>query len=197
MRRRPGCSTSEVLKTPPDCSRKSRSCCREIPRARCTSNAPNPTSPARPLRTGPVLYPCPRNSGLPPGFDKEPKSMQGKQSPQLSHAELLQLKRWNTPSVYNGWEAITKHDRRTHWNLEETRDFMPQMGPMVGCALTLVIEPSNPQHPQKNPAGWMELSGMWRKCAMPASSCGQTRISCCPRRGPGSTVGSGPVHGRE
>jgi 4-hydroxy-4-methyl-2-oxoglutarate aldolase len=22
----------------------------------------------------------------------------------LSHAELLQLKRWNTPTVYNGWE---------------------------------------------------------------------------------------------
>jgi hypothetical protein len=34
--------------------------------------------------------------------------MKGKQTPRLSHAELLQLKRWNTPSVYNGWEAITK-----------------------------------------------------------------------------------------
>jgi hypothetical protein len=79
--------------------------------------------------------------------------MKEKNNPLLSHAELLQLKRWNTPSVYNGWEAITKHDRRTHWNLEETRDFMPQMGPMVGYAVTVVIEPSNPDHPKLKPAG--------------------------------------------
>jgi len=82
--------------------------------------------------------------------------MNGKQSPRLSHSELLQLGRWNTPSVYNGWEAITKHDRRTHWNLEETRDFMPQMGPMVGYAVTVVVEPGNPEHPKNNPAGWSE-----------------------------------------
>ena len=29
----------------------------------------------------------------------------------LAHADLLQLKRWNTPTIYNGWEQITKHDR--------------------------------------------------------------------------------------
>ena len=82
--------------------------------------------------------------------------MKEKQPPRLSHSELLQLGRWNTPSVYNGWEAITKQDRRTHWNLEETRDFMLQMGPMVGYALTVVIEPGNPEHPKNNPAGWSE-----------------------------------------
>ena len=27
---------------------------------------------------------------------------------QLTHAQLLELKRWNTPSVYNGWEQVTK-----------------------------------------------------------------------------------------
>lgn len=36
-------------------------------------------------------------------------------------------------------------------NLEETRDFMPQMGPMVGYAVTVVIEPSNPAHRTANP----------------------------------------------
>ena len=25
----------------------------------------------------------------------------------LSHAEMLELKRWNTPTIYNGWEQIT------------------------------------------------------------------------------------------
>ena len=65
----------------------------------------------------------------------------------LSHGDLLQLKRWNTPTVYNGWEQITKRDRtRDAINLEETRDFMPQMGPLVGYAVTVVIEPSNLRH---------------------------------------------------
>lgn len=69
----------------------------------------------------------------------------------LSYADLLKLKRWNTPTIYNGWEAITKHDRRTHFNQEETRDYMPQMGPMIGYAVTVVIEPGNPAHQQNNP----------------------------------------------
>jgi len=78
-------------------------------------------------------------------------------NPGLPHGDLLQLKRWNTPTIYNGWEQITKHDRtKTAINLEETRDFMPQMGPMVGSAVTLVIEPGNPEHPQTNPKAWNE-----------------------------------------
>jgi 4-hydroxy-4-methyl-2-oxoglutarate aldolase len=65
----------------------------------------------------------------------------------LSHADLLRLKRWNTPTIYNGWEQITRHDiAAAGFNPEETRDFMPQMGPMVGYAVTLVVEPSNPGH---------------------------------------------------
>ena len=65
----------------------------------------------------------------------------------LSHAELLQLKRWNTPTIYNGWEQITNCNIAADaFNLEPTTDFMPQMGPMVGYAVTMVIEPSNPVH---------------------------------------------------
>jgi len=75
----------------------------------------------------------------------------------LSHGDLLQLKRWNTPTIYNGWEQITRHDRTQHAiNLEETRDFMPQMGPMVGYAVTLVVEIGNPRHPPANPKAWSE-----------------------------------------
>ena len=29
----------------------------------------------------------------------------------LTYGELLELKRWNTPTIYNGWEAITDHGR--------------------------------------------------------------------------------------
>lgn len=74
----------------------------------------------------------------------------------LPHSELLKLKRWNTPTIYNGWEQITAHDRtKGHFNLEETRDFMPQMGPMVGYAVTVICEPSNPKH-KENKNAWSE-----------------------------------------
>ncbi len=76
---------------------------------------------------------------------------------QLTHGDLLELRRWNTPTVYNGWEQITKHDAgRDGFNLEETVDFMPQMGAMVGYAVTVVCQPGNPAHRKNNPDGWNE-----------------------------------------
>ncbi|CAN5814465.1 RraA family protein [soil metagenome] len=75
----------------------------------------------------------------------------------LTHSDLIQLKRWNTPTIYNGWEQITQHDASAEgFNLEETRDFMPQMGPMVGYAVTVVIEPSNKTHRETAPNAWSE-----------------------------------------
>ena len=73
----------------------------------------------------------------------------------LSNADLLELKRWNTPTIYNGWEQITTHDAsKEGFNLEEVRDFMPQMGPLVGRAVTVVCEPSNQNHRASNPTVW-------------------------------------------
>ncbi len=76
--------------------------------------------------------------------------------PRLSHAEILELKRWNTPTIYNGWEQITSgHDPSSEgFNLEECQDFMPHMGPMVGYAVTCVIEPSNPNHKRSGTGVW-------------------------------------------
>lgn len=75
----------------------------------------------------------------------------------LPYSDLLQLKRWNTPTIYNGWEQITQHNpARDAFNLEETHDFMPEMGPMVGYAVTCVIQPGNPDHPKNNPNAWSE-----------------------------------------
>ena len=75
----------------------------------------------------------------------------------LTHADLLQLKRWNTPTIYNGWEQVTRRNSGGDaFNLEETRDFMPQMGPMIGYAITVVIEPGNPRHCPANANGWQE-----------------------------------------
>ena len=79
------------------------------------------------------------------------------QMPSLTHTDLLQLKRWNTPTIYNGWEQITQlNSADAAFNVEETRDFMPQMGPMVGYAVTVVIEPSNAAHRAANPNAWNE-----------------------------------------
>lgn len=78
------------------------------------------------------------------------------QNRSLTHADLLMLKRWSVPTIYNGWEQVTKREiARGCFNLEEVKDFMPQMGTMVGYAVTVVIEPSNPQHKKRTDA-WTE-----------------------------------------
>ena len=70
----------------------------------------------------------------------------------LSYADLLNLKRWNTPTVYNGWERVTRLERTQGWfNRVPTHDYMPQMGIMVGYAVTVEVEPSNPAHQRENP----------------------------------------------
>ena len=75
----------------------------------------------------------------------------------LSHGDVLQLKRWTTPTIYNGWEQISRHDAsRDGFNLEEARDFMPQMGPMVGYAVTVVIQPGNGAHRHTSPNAWSD-----------------------------------------
>jgi 4-hydroxy-4-methyl-2-oxoglutarate aldolase len=75
----------------------------------------------------------------------------------LSDGEIHELKRWNTPTIYNGWEQITRHDPgRDGVNLEPVRDYMPQMGPMAGYAVTVVCQPGNPKHKLKHPRAWSE-----------------------------------------
>jgi 4-hydroxy-4-methyl-2-oxoglutarate aldolase len=72
---------------------------------------------------------------------------------ELRYGDLLKLQRWNTPTIYNGWEQITARNTATEcFNLDEVHDFMPQMGPMVGYAVTLVVEPSRKDHAEANPS---------------------------------------------
>ncbi len=75
----------------------------------------------------------------------------------LDRGDIIQLRRWNTPTIYNGWEQITTLDPLANrFNLEETRDFMPQMGPTAGFAITVVIQPSNPHVPADRAAAWSQ-----------------------------------------
>ena len=76
---------------------------------------------------------------------------------QMSHQEMLELRRWNTPTVYNGWEQITSgNPGKDAFNLEECTDFMPQMGAMVGRAVTLVVQPGNAEHKTTRPTAWSD-----------------------------------------
>jgi regulator of RNase E activity RraA len=83
--------------------------------------------------------------------------MENKDQKLLSEAELAELRGWNTPTIYNGWEQVTKSDAgKDGFNSEESRDFMPEIGAVVGYAVTVVIEPSNVEHRRKNPKAWSE-----------------------------------------
>jgi len=83
--------------------------------------------------------------------------MENKNQEPLSPGELDELRGCNTPTIYNGWEQVTKLDAgKDGFNREECRDFMPEMGPMVGFAVTVVVEPSNKEHPRRNPKAWSE-----------------------------------------
>lgn len=57
----------------------------------------------------------------------------------LPPSDLLELRRWSTPTVYNGWEFCARRDRlecNCSWE-PGLIDFAPQMGPMVGYAVTV------------------------------------------------------------
>ncbi len=69
----------------------------------------------------------------------------------LSPAQLQKLRRWNTPSVANALEQISGADPLTLFNLEETRDFMPELGPMMGVAMTVVISGGDPRPKREQP----------------------------------------------
>jgi len=74
---------------------------------------------------------------------------------------LLQLLKWNTPTVYNGWEQITKNPNygRECFNLEPIQDHSPEMGPMVGYAVTVKIHPGDVGIVEKH--GATGRKGMW------------------------------------
>lgn len=71
--------------------------------------------------------------------------------PALTPAQLHKLKRWNTPTIANALEQVSRADPLKLVNLDETKDFMPEMGPMVGYAMTVVISGGDPRPKQEQP----------------------------------------------
>ena len=78
----------------------------------------------------------------------------------LSHSDILKLKRWNTPTIYNGWEQITKCDTtKGHFNLRPVTDYMPNMGVMCGYAVTVKCAPSRREYAARG----VELTREYRR----------------------------------
>ncbi|MBC7369333.1 MAG: RraA family protein [Undibacterium sp.] len=69
----------------------------------------------------------------------------------LTPAALHKLKRWNTPTIANALEQISAANPLGLTNRDETRDFMPEMGPMIGYAMTVVISGGDPSAKREHP----------------------------------------------
>jgi 4-hydroxy-4-methyl-2-oxoglutarate aldolase len=70
----------------------------------------------------------------------------------LDERTATALARWNTPTIYNGLEAITQTERTAlRMNRAPVQDVVPAVATMVGVAVTVVIEPSNPRWPREHP----------------------------------------------
>ena len=62
-------------------------------------------------------------------------------------AVIAELLRWDTPTIYNGWEQVTSHEfATTGFNLEPVTDFLPEQGMIGGLAVTVTIQPSSPRY---------------------------------------------------
>jgi 4-hydroxy-4-methyl-2-oxoglutarate aldolase len=71
--------------------------------------------------------------------------------PSLTAAQLHKLKRWNTPSIANALEQVSRADPLTLVNQDETADYMPETGPMIGYAMTMVISGGDPRPKLEQP----------------------------------------------
>jgi 4-hydroxy-4-methyl-2-oxoglutarate aldolase len=69
----------------------------------------------------------------------------------LSEGDLLKLRRWNTCTLANAIEQISKADPLTLTNLDTVTDFMPETGAMVGYAVTLAITGDDPSAKRDHP----------------------------------------------
>lgn len=76
----------------------------------------------------------------------------------LSHADILELRRWNTPTIYNGWEAVSRTERlECCMSREGINDYAPQMGAMTGYAVTVEYVCSDVKVKEENPDCYLKF----------------------------------------
>lgn len=70
----------------------------------------------------------------------------------LSAGDLLEIARWNTATIYNGWEAITKKNHmecRCNW--QDVHDYTPQVKSAVGYAVTVEYRTDSEEYQASHP----------------------------------------------
>ena len=74
----------------------------------------------------------------------------------LSKEELEALRRWPTCAISNGIELFNFHPRNEGFMLPEIKCVFPELGSMIGYAVTAVISAESPEGRRVQPQEWWE-----------------------------------------
>ena len=74
----------------------------------------------------------------------------------LNRAELEALCRWPTCAISNGIELLNIRPRNEGFMLPEIKCVFPELGPMIGHAVTAVITADSPECRRIAPSDWWE-----------------------------------------
>jgi len=75
----------------------------------------------------------------------------------LNREELESLRRWPTCAISNGIELFNIRPRNEGFMLPEIKCVFPELGPMIGYAVTAVISADSPEGRRIQPQDWWEL----------------------------------------
>ncbi len=74
----------------------------------------------------------------------------------ISHEDLEEIRRWSTCSISNAIELFNIRPRNEGFMLPEIQSVFPEMGPMIGYAVTAVISADSPEGRRVSPPDWWE-----------------------------------------
>ncbi len=75
----------------------------------------------------------------------------------LNREELESLRRWPTCAISNGIELFNIRPRNEGFMLPEIKCVFPELGPMIGYAVTAVISADTPEGRRVQPQDWWEM----------------------------------------
>lgn len=75
----------------------------------------------------------------------------------LNREELESLRRWSTCAISNGIELFNIRPRNEGYMLHEMKCLFPELGAMIGYAVTAVISADSPEGRRIQPSDWWEM----------------------------------------
>lgn len=75
----------------------------------------------------------------------------------LNREELESLRRWPTCAISNGIELFNIRPRNEGYMLHEMKCLFPELGAMIGYAVTAVISADSPEGRRIQPSDWWEM----------------------------------------